>query len=105
LIATALSKVSSANGKLAAEPRRKSTRPRLIASAFRAAACATDSRDIAGCGPFGQKLNAYARTETNFQYVFIRSDIEQFDDPGGALPIRARHDEASRVKWKCYQAV
>jgi len=54
-----------------------------------------DSRDIAGCGPFGQKLNAYARTKTNFQYIFIRSDIEQFDRPGGAFTISARHDEAA----------
>jgi hypothetical protein len=46
-------------------------------------------------GPLGQNLNVDARTKTDFQYVFVRSDIEQADDPGGALTIGARHDQAA----------
>jgi hypothetical protein len=43
----------------------------------------------------GEKLNAHTRSESHLQDSLVRLDVEQGDDPSGALLIRARHDNTA----------
>ena len=43
-----------------------------------------------------QALNDDTGTETDLQHAFVRSDLKKLEDPGAALFICARHNDATK---------
>jgi hypothetical protein len=100
LIANALSKTLSSNGKLSAEPCRRSAL--LVVVAFRLVALSTISSEGSTPATYpvdansATSWNADTRTEANFQDLVVRLDVEQIDYPGRAFIVHARHYDATQ---------
>ena len=55
-----------------------------------------DARDMPRCRQVRQALNNHTGSETHLQHPVVWSDLKEATDPGAAISIHARHDNATQ---------